>query len=119
MLTNLLFKMGVLALDGEVTSVWHYTSYFIQSLFVLIRNDYGISGLVMIYLAFYAAIRSRNLHTSENIAASTYLMLFVPCLAWHIFFAMETSHHPYASLRFGFSLSQQALLLHQYLFYRC
>ena len=105
-LTNLLFKMGVLTLDGEVTSIWQYLSYYKQSLFMFIRNDYGISGLLMIYSVFYMAIRGHKFTNNRiNIAVSAYLMCFVPCLANHLFFARGFSDHLFSPLAFSPALS--------------
>ena len=105
-LTNLLFKMGVLTLDGEVTSIWQYLSYYKLSLFMFIRNDYGISGLLMIYSVFYMAIRGHKFTNNRiNIAVSAYLMCFVPCLANHLFFARGFSDHLFSPLAFSPALS--------------
>ena len=105
-LRNLLFKMGALAFDGEVTSIWQYLSYYKLSLFMLIRHDYAISGLLMIYSVFYMAIRCCKLINNHlNIAVSTYLMLFIPCLVNHLFFARAFSDHSFSPLVFSPSLS--------------
>ena len=105
-LTNLLYKMGLLPADGEVTSIWQYLYYHKQSLFTSVNTSYGIIGLLMLYFVGFLATRSGGFTNNRiNIAASAYLMYFVPCLVYHLFFVQSTANHLYSPLAFSSSLS--------------
>ena len=103
-ITNLLFKIGLVTFEGEIVNIWDYLSYHKELLFVLVSNDYGVSGLLIIYLTLYLAIQCRRLK-AINIATSTYFMCIIPCLGHHIFFVRGFFDHVYSSLVFSPALS--------------
>ena len=103
MLNNLLYRTGIT--DG----VDYLLSYLKTSLYTHLHAAYGISGLLMLYTIFYIVIRRCKFMPSKgsnlSLLAIVYLMLFVPCLAYHLFFAQAFADHKFSSLMFSPALS--------------
>ena len=76
---------------------------------------YGTSGVVLLYVAFYVAVRVRlqnkNTTTTGYHASNCYLLLYVPCLAHVLFFVFHSWDHLLSSLKFSLPLSVLFALL--------
>ena len=80
-----------------------------MSLYTQTKNGFGISGFLIIYIVLYMAVRYRKLMVKDddhsNHMVIAYLMLSIPCIASHLFFAQNYAEHSYTSLLFSPSLS--------------
>ena len=103
MMDNLLHRIGI------ANGIDHIIHYLKTSLYTYMRYGYGLTGLLMLYAVFYMATRGRKFMSREtgtaNLAATVYLMLFVPCLAHFLFFMEDNAAHPYSSMLFSPALS--------------
>ena len=108
LLDNVLYRMGMS--DGFI----QYISYLKTSLYDHVYQGYGISGLLMLYATAYLVIRVQKFTSTDgfttNFATTTHIMLFVPCIAYHLFFAHNYADHKFSSLLFSSVLSMSFVL---------
>ncbi len=109
--TKLITRMG---LDIPTFSLW--AEALLTAMFSWPELGYGVSGVALLYIAFYVAVRVRlqgkSITSSASYqAANCYLLLYVPCLAHMLFFVFHSWDHLLSSLKFSLPLSTLFALL--------
>ncbi len=107
---NILFKMGILDEQGQLLSFDQVFDNYRLALFAFASYEYGLSGVLSIYLALYLAIRNRKI-APPNTAATTYLLLFLPCLLFSICLVVDDSHHHFAAVKYSPALAMSFILV--------
>lgn len=104
---NLLRKVGILKFHGELSGIDDFVIYFTKALYTHLSHDYGITAVLMLYAVFYMATRGREFMAgnNNNLAAITYIMLFVPCLLHTLFLVADDANNHFVSLRYSPALS--------------
>ncbi len=103
LLDNILFRMGMF--DGIV----QYISYLRTSLYDHVHLGYGGGGLLVLYATICLAISTKK-DGINNIATTVLFMLFIPVIAYHMFFAHTWANHKFSSLTFSPALSMSFML---------
>ena len=107
---KLVSRMG---LDIPTFMLW--TEALTSAMFRWPELGYGASGVTLLYIAFYVAmrvrLRERNPTTPAAQAANCYLLLYVPCLAHVLFFVFHSWDHLLSSLKLSLALSVLFALL--------
>ncbi len=107
---KLISRMGI---DIPTFTLW--TEALTSGMFHWPELGYGTSGVVLLYVAFYVAVRVRlqnkNTTTTGYHASNCYLLLYVPCLAHVLFFVFHSWDHLLSSLKFSLPLSVLFALL--------
>lgn len=107
---KLVSRMG---LDIPTFSLW--MEALISSMFNWPELGYGASGVVLLYVVFYVAVRvrlkERNVITAAAQTANCYLMLYLPCLSHVLFFVFHSWDHLLSSLKLSLPLSVLFALL--------
>ena len=105
---NLLYRMGIDA-DSH-----HYLSHLQAAFITHIKNSFELTGVIILALTFLLATATLVLlRKNNNIkqAATTYLIFFVPCIIYHLFFLQYSYDHMFAPLKFSLALSLTFMLL--------
>ena len=107
---KLISRMG---LDIPNFTLW--TEALTSGMFHWPELGYGASGVVLLYAAFYIAVRVRwqvrEQTTTITQVANCYLLLCVPCLAHVLFFVFHSWDHLLSALKFSLALSVLFALL--------
>ena len=104
-------RMG---LDIPTFTLW--TEALLSGMFLWPELGYGASGVALLYIAFYLAVRvwwreRSGAKTAAYQVANCYLLLWVPCLAHVLFFVFHSWDHLLSSLKFSLPLSVLFALL--------
>ena len=99
LIENVLHRIGIA--DGQILS------YLSNSLFTHIQYGFGNSGVVVLYAVFYIATRVWWLKPTgaNNLAAATYFLFFIPCLAVTVILANHYGVHKFSAIIFSPALS--------------
>ena len=109
-LTGMLqFRTGI---GHQVESYLHY---LIRAFYTWLQEGYGVTGVLMLYVTFYIVWRGRNMVTDEvkfnPMVSAIYVLLFVPCLLYNLFFLNHAWQHVFSALKFSFALSVSFVVL--------
>ena len=92
-----------------------YSHYLVRAFYTWLQDGYGITGVLMLYVTFYVVWRGRNMTTTEvkfhPMVYTTYVLLFVPCLLYNLFFLNHAWNHVFSALKFSFALSVSFIIL--------
>ena len=92
-----------------------YFHYLIRALYTWLQEGYGLTGVLLLYATFYVIWRGRRLTTSavkfDRIVIAAYVLLFVPCLLYTLFFLQHAWNHVFSALKFSLALSLSFVVL--------
>ena len=94
---------------GVTDGIDNYVHYLATSFFYHITNSFGIVCFLVMLASFYFAFRWSKLavKTSDRIGllVNTYLLFFIPSVAYNLFFVEHAWMHPFSSLKFSLAIS--------------
>ncbi len=95
----------------------NYIHYLRYALYGWLQEGYGLTGVLLIYMTAYVVWRGRKITTTtsavkfDRVVISSYVLLFVPCLLYTLFFLQHAWHHVFSALKFSSALSLSFVVL--------
>lgn len=107
---KLISRMGL-----DIPSFVLWVEALISGMFSWPELGYGTTGVVLLYVTFYIAVRlrqrGRNINNIAYQTANCYLLLFVPCLLHLLFFVFHSWDHLLSALKLSLALAVLFALL--------